>query len=145
MSQVVASGGQSIGVSASTSVLPMNIQDWSLLVIYLKCSSVCISTPNSQSNLSLSSSFPYHKFVLLSLWFCFCFVNKFVSFLKIVHIKSIVWYLSSDVWLTTLSMVISRFNHFAANGIISFFFMADYIIFYVSIISSLSFHLLIDF
>ena len=28
MSQVFASGGQSIGVSASTSVLPMNTQDW---------------------------------------------------------------------------------------------------------------------
>ena len=28
MSQLLASGGQSIGVSASTSVLPMNIQDW---------------------------------------------------------------------------------------------------------------------
>ena len=29
MSQLFASGGQSIGVSASTSVLPMNTQDWS--------------------------------------------------------------------------------------------------------------------
>ena len=28
MSQLLASGGQGIGVSASTSVLPMNIQDW---------------------------------------------------------------------------------------------------------------------
>ena len=28
MSQLSASGGQSIGVSASTSLLPMNIQDW---------------------------------------------------------------------------------------------------------------------
>ena len=28
MSQILASGGQSTGVSASTSVLPMNIQDW---------------------------------------------------------------------------------------------------------------------
>ena len=28
MSQFFASGGQSIGVSASTSVLPMNIEDW---------------------------------------------------------------------------------------------------------------------
>ena len=28
MSQLFASGGHSIGVSASTSVLPMNIQDW---------------------------------------------------------------------------------------------------------------------
>ena len=31
MSQFFASGGQSIGVSASTSVLPMNIQDWTPL------------------------------------------------------------------------------------------------------------------
>ena len=31
MSQLSASGGQSIGVSASASVLPMNTQDWSLL------------------------------------------------------------------------------------------------------------------
>ena len=31
MSQLFASGGQSIGVSASASVLPMNIQDWSPL------------------------------------------------------------------------------------------------------------------
>ena len=31
MSQLFASGGQSIWVSASTSVLPMNTQDWSLL------------------------------------------------------------------------------------------------------------------
>ena len=31
MSQLFASGGQSTGVSASTSLLPMNIQDWSPL------------------------------------------------------------------------------------------------------------------
>ena len=31
MSQLFTSGGQSIGVSVSTSILPMNIQDWSLL------------------------------------------------------------------------------------------------------------------
>ena len=31
MSQLFASGGQSIGVSASVSILPMNIQDWSPL------------------------------------------------------------------------------------------------------------------
>ena len=31
MSQLFASGGQSIGISASTSVLPMNTQDWSPL------------------------------------------------------------------------------------------------------------------
>ena len=31
MSQLFTSGGQSIGVSASASILPMNTQDWSLL------------------------------------------------------------------------------------------------------------------
>ena len=31
MSQLFTSGGQSIGVSASTSILPMNSHDWSLL------------------------------------------------------------------------------------------------------------------
>ena len=31
MNQLFASGGQSIGISASTSVLPMNTEDWSLL------------------------------------------------------------------------------------------------------------------
>ena len=33
MSQLFASGGQSIGVSASASVLAVNIQDWSLLCL----------------------------------------------------------------------------------------------------------------
>ena len=44
MSQFFASGGQSIGVSASASVLPMNIQDWFPLGwtgwIYLKAKSL---------------------------------------------------------------------------------------------------------
>ena len=34
MSQLFASGGQRTGVSASPSVLPMNIQDWFPLIIY---------------------------------------------------------------------------------------------------------------
>ena len=36
MSQLFASGGQNTGVSASTSVLPMNTQDWFPLVKYTK-------------------------------------------------------------------------------------------------------------
>ena len=40
MSQLFASGGQSIGVSASTSVLPMNTQDWSPLGDWLDLLSV---------------------------------------------------------------------------------------------------------
>ena len=35
------------------------------------------------------------------------------------------------VWLTSLSMIISRSIHVAANGIISFFFMAEYSIVYI--------------
>ena len=35
MSQLFASGGQSIGVSASASVLPMNTQDWSACFSYI--------------------------------------------------------------------------------------------------------------
>ena len=35
MSQIFASGGESIGVSASTSVLPMIIQDWYSLMDWL--------------------------------------------------------------------------------------------------------------
>ena len=39
MSQLFTSGGQSIGVSASTSVLPMNIQDW-----FSSCNSNILAT-----------------------------------------------------------------------------------------------------
>ena len=39
MSQLFAWGGQSIGVSASASVLPMNTQDWSPLCV---CVCVCV-------------------------------------------------------------------------------------------------------
>ena len=48
MSQLFVSGGQSIGVSASTSVLPMNTQDQlggTLLLLYILKSS-CISLVN---------------------------------------------------------------------------------------------------
>ena len=48
MSQLFAWGGQSIGVSASTSVLPMNTQDWSLLV-----GSPCSHRDSQESSLTL--------------------------------------------------------------------------------------------
>ena len=37
----------------------------------------------------------------------------------------IIWYLSFYVWLTSLSVIISRSIHVAANGQISFFFMPE--------------------
>ena len=66
MSQLFTSGGQSIGVSASTSVLPMNTQDWSpwgwmdLLVgspCSLRDSQESSPTPQFKSINSLALSF----------------------------------------------------------------------------------------
>ena len=42
-----------------------------------------------------------------------------------IHIKVITWCLSFSLWLTSLNMIISSFLHVAANGITSFFFMAE--------------------
>ena len=44
----------------------------------------------------------------------------------------IIWYLSSSFWLTSFSMIIASCTHVAANGIISFLFMAEeYLIVYM--------------
>ena len=65
MSQFFASGGPSIGVSASTSVLPMNIQDWSPLgwLVRSPCSprdsQESSPTPQFKSISSSALSFPY--------------------------------------------------------------------------------------
>ena len=64
-SQFFASGGQSIGVSASASVLPMNIQDWFLLgwtgwiSLQSKGLSRVFSTPQIKSINSSVLSLPY--------------------------------------------------------------------------------------
>ena len=66
MSQFFASGGQSIGVSPSTSVLPMNIQVWCHLggtgwiSLQSKVSQQSSSTPQFKSSNSLSLSFLYN-------------------------------------------------------------------------------------
>ena len=67
MSQFFASGGQSIGVSASASVLPMNIQDWFPLgwTDWISLQSKGLSRVSSNSTLQK------HQFFgdKLSLWF----------------------------------------------------------------------------
>ena len=66
MSQFFASGGQSIGFSTSTSVLPMNIQDWFPLGwtgwISLQSEALAESSPAPQfKNINSSAlSFPYN-------------------------------------------------------------------------------------
>ena len=75
MSQLFTSGGQSIGVSASTSVLPMNIQNWSLeLTGWLSLQSKGLSRVFSNTTvqkhqffgaqLSLKSNFHIHTWLL---------------------------------------------------------------------------------
>ena len=64
MSQLFALGGQSIGVSASTSVLPMNTQDWSLewtgwISLQSKGLSRVFSNTKIQKHQSLVLSFLY--------------------------------------------------------------------------------------
>ena len=65
MSQFFASGGQSIGVSASASVLPMNIQDWfplgwtGWISLLSKGSQESSPTPQFKSINSLALSFLY--------------------------------------------------------------------------------------
>ena len=65
MSQFFASGGQNSGISASTSVLPMSIQDWSLLgwvgwiSLQSKGLSIVFSTPQFKSINSSVLSFLY--------------------------------------------------------------------------------------
>ena len=64
----------------------------------------------------------------------FVFVNKFIYIFKIPQ----KWYhmICVFVYLTSLSMIISRSIHVAANGIISFFFMASSVQFSRSVMSN---------
>ena len=87
MNQVFTSGGQSIGVSASASVLPMNTQDWSPLGwpgwIFLQSKDSQESSPTIQFSSINSSvlSFPYMttgKTIALTRW---TFVDKIMSLL----------------------------------------------------------------
>ena len=60
MSQFFASGGQSIGVAASTSVLPMNIQDWFPLRLI-----DCISLQSKgHSRVSFNTTVQKHQFFI---------------------------------------------------------------------------------
>ena len=51
-------------------------------------------------------------------------------------------YLCFCIWLASLSMIISKSTHVAANGIISFFFMTNIPYIYIYIITSLSIFIL---
>ena len=67
MSQFFASGGQSIGISASTSVLPMNTQDW----FPLGCTGWISLQSKGLSRVFSNTTVQKHQFfgIQLSLWF----------------------------------------------------------------------------
>ena len=67
MSQLFASGGQSIGVSASTSVLPMSIQDWFPLGL--------IGWISLQCKGSLKSLLQHHRSKASILWHSAFFIQ----------------------------------------------------------------------
>ena len=95
ISQLFSWGGQSIGVSALASVLPMNTQDWSLLgwIVWSPCSprdsQESSPTPQFKSINSLALSILYgptltsihdywknHSFDYMNLcWWCLCFLT----------------------------------------------------------------------
>ena len=57
MSQFFASGGQSTGLSASTSVLPMNTQDWFDLLAVQRTLKSLLQHHNSKASMLWPSAF----------------------------------------------------------------------------------------
>ena len=125
MSQFFASGGQSIGASASVSVIPMNIQDWFPLglsgLISLQSKGLSRIFPNTtvqkhqffstQLSLwpnSLTSIHDYWKTIALSRW---TFVGKVMSLLFNMLSRIVISFLPRNrhlliSWLQPLSAVI---------------------------------------
>ena len=74
MSQLFTSGGQSIGASASSSVLPMNIQDWfplgwtCWLSLPSKGLSRVFSNTTAQQHQFFGQALPYFKHQVLDYW-----------------------------------------------------------------------------
>ena len=69
MSQLFASGGQSIGVSASTSVLPVNTQDWSPLgwIAWISLQSKELSRVFSNTTVQKNQIFSTQLFLIVQL------------------------------------------------------------------------------
>ena len=126
MSQFFASGGQSIGVSVSTSVLPMNIQDWfplfrmdwlDLLTVQGTLKSLLQHHSSKASILWLSAfsvvqlshpSMTVGKTTALTRW---TFVGKVMSLLFIMLSRLVITFLSRSKcllisWLESPSAVI---------------------------------------
>ena len=87
------------------------------------CLHLLVLTSQSFPSKPLPSS--WQRFCSLYFWACFCFVDKFMCVVFLIPYTSDLWYLSFSFWLTSLNMIICRSIRVAANGIISFFLMAE--------------------
>ena len=76
---------------------------------------------------------PVYRFLPKSMsLFLFCkWIHLHHFFLKIPHIRDVIWYFSFSVWLTSLSITISRSIHVTANGISFFLMNEEYSIVYL--------------
>ena len=84
MSQLFAWGGQSTGVSASASVLPMNIQDWSPLgwTGWISLQSKGLSRVISQHDSSKASIFQHSAFFIVQLSHPYMTTGKTIALTK---------------------------------------------------------------
>ena len=141
MNRFFTSGGQSIGVSASASVFPMNTLDWfpsgwtgsiSLQSKGLQCFSVTLS-------FHPSLSFLHHVHIsVLYIWVTIAAlqISFSVPSSRIPYIFVNVWYLFFSFWFTSLYIIGPRFIHpIGADSNISLYLCTK---------NSLSIHLLMN-
>ena len=91
MSQFFESGGQNIGVSASTSVLPMNIQDWCSLgwTGWISLQSNGLSRVFSKQNKTKHKSLLQHHSSKASILWCSAFFTVQLSHPYMTTVKTI--------------------------------------------------------
>ena len=114
-----------IGYCKILSIIPV-LYRRSLSFIYFIYNSVYQVIRNSYLSFP-PHPFPFgnHKFVFC-LWVCFCFVNKLSLYLwGLLGPTCKWWYLSFAVWLTSLSMTLSRFIRVAVNAFILFSWLSN--------------------
>ena len=93
--------------------------DWSDLAAAVSVQPILLTYPTSSP-----VPFGNYKFIFY-VWVYFHSVNKFICIFFVFFLDSMYkWFhvVFIFLWLTSLSMIISRSIHVAANGIISFFF-----------------------
>ena len=98
----------------------MDKHDWAAKAFTFFFSSVNPSLPFYPS----PASCPGNHVCFLHLWLSFCFVNRFICTVSLESTYKQYNVIFVFLWLTSLSMKITRFFHITANGFILFFYMA---------------------